>query len=176
VRWLKNRWPRISASRALIALAYTIERGRKAYYDMLEHSNKDNEITQWLSYFAETVVQAQRNTILRVDFYIAKAKLYERLRGQLNPRQEKAIARMFREGIDGFKGGLSADNYISITRASRATATRDLQDLVAKGALVRTGELRHTRYQLSASDHHNIPIDGRGLPFYLRRLDQGRDP
>jgi Fic family protein len=55
---------------------------------------------------------------------------------------------MFREGIDGFKGGLSAENYIGITRASRATATRDLQDLVAKGGLARTGERRHTRYHL----------------------------
>jgi Fic family protein len=43
---------------------------------------------------------------------------------------------------------MSADNYITITGASRATATRDLQDLVAKGALTRTGELRHTRYHL----------------------------
>lgn len=67
----------------------------------------------------------------------------------MNARQAKAIARMFREGIDGFKGGLSAENYISITQASRATATRDLQNLVAKGALVRTGELRHTRYRLN---------------------------
>ena len=56
---------------------------------------------------------------------------------------------MFKEGIDGFKGGLSADNYISITQTSRATATRDLQDLVEKGALTKTGELRHTRYHLN---------------------------
>lgn len=61
------------------------------------------------------------------------------------------MARIFREGIDGFKGGLSAENYISITHASRATATRDLQDLVEKGALKRTGELRHTRYYLNLS-------------------------
>jgi Fic family protein len=70
----------------------------------------------------------------------------------LNERQEKAIARMFREGIDGFKGGLSAENYLSITKTSRATATRDLQDLVEKGALTRTGQLRHTRYHLNISD------------------------
>ena len=56
---------------------------------------------------------------------------------------------MFREGIDGFKGGLSAENYISISRTSRATATRDLADLVEKGALTKTGELRHTRYFLN---------------------------
>lgn len=58
---------------------------------------------------------------------------------------------MFQEGIDGFKGGLSAENYISISKTSRATATRDLQDLVEKGALVKTGELRHTRYYLVLS-------------------------
>jgi Fic family protein len=140
------------AQPSLIALAYTIERNRKAYYAALERNNKNNPITDWLIYFAETVVEAQRNTMRRVEFYVEKTKLYDRLRGAMNPRQEKAIARMFREGIDGFKSGLSAENYVSITQASRATATRDLQDLVAKGALTRTGELRHTRY------HLNIPV------------------
>ena len=140
---------------SLIALAYTIERARKAYYAALESSNKDTEITGWLVYFAETILEAQRNTIKRVDFYVAKAKFYERLRGQLNERQEKVIARIFREGIDGFKGGLSAENYISLTKTSRATATRDLQDLVAMGALTKTGELRHTRYHLLLPVKHD---------------------
>lgn len=134
---------------SLIALAYTIERSRKAYYAALERNNKDMEITDWLLYFANTVIEAQANTIKRVDFYLAKAKLYEKLRGRLNERQEKVRARMFREGINGFKGGLSAENYISIAKTSRATATRDLQDLVTKGALTKTGELRHTRYYLN---------------------------
>lgn len=136
----------------LIALAYTIERARKAYYAAHERSNKDIEITDWLIYFADTVIDAQRNTIKRVDFYVAKAKLYQILRGQLNARQEKVLARMFKEGIDGFKGGLSAENYISIAKTSRATATRDLQDLLQKGALTKTGELRHTRYYLNLQD------------------------
>ncbi|PWU20470.1 MAG: DUF4172 domain-containing protein, partial [Bdellovibrio sp.] len=81
--------------------------------------------------------------------YVAKAKFYEKFRDQFNERQAKVIARIFREGIDGFKGGLSAENYISITQASRATATRDLQDLVEKGAFIKTGELRHTRYAIN---------------------------
>jgi Fic family protein len=133
---------------SLIALAYTIERARKTYYQALERNSRDTEVTDWLVYFAETILAAQRNTIKRVDFYVAKTKLYDRLRGQLNERQEKVIARLFKEGIDGFKGGLSAENYISIAKTSRATATRDLQDLVTKGALTKTGELRHTRYWL----------------------------
>ena len=133
---------------SLIALAYTIERKRKDYYAALESNNKNMEVTDWLRYFAETVIEAQSTTIRRVDFYVAKAKFYERLRGHFNERQAKVIARMFKEGIDGFKGGLSAENYIAITGTSRATATRDLQDLVEKRALTKTGDLRHTRYFL----------------------------
>jgi Fic family protein len=137
---------------SLIALAYTIERKRKDYYAALERNNKEMEITTWLTYFANTILEAQRNTINRVDFFVAKARFYEMHRGQLNERQARVIARMFKEGIDGFKGGLSAENYITITGTSRATATRDLQDLVEKGALTRTGALRHTRYALKLSE------------------------
>jgi Fic family protein len=134
---------------SLIALAYTIERKRKDYYAALERNNKAMEITAWLTYFANTILEAQRNTIKRVDFFVGKAKFYERFRSRLNERQDRVIARMFKEGIDGFKGGLSAENYISIARTSRATATRDLHDLVEKGVLTKTGVLRHTRYSLN---------------------------
>jgi Fic family protein len=136
----------------LIALAYTIERRRRLYYEALERNNKELEITDWLKYFASTVLDAQENTIRRVDFYVAKAKFYERFRGRLNDRQQRVVARIFEEGIEGFKGGLSAENYISITKTSRATATRDLQELVALGAFTKTGELRHTRYSVNLRD------------------------
>jgi Fic family protein len=134
---------------SLIALAQTLERRRKDYYAALERSNKSNNITDWLTYFGQVILDAQATSIKRLEFYLAKAKFYERMRGQMNERQDKAIARMFREGIDGFKGGLSAENYITITRTSRATATRDLLDLVSRGALTKTGQLKHTRYHLN---------------------------
>ncbi|NOV30060.1 Fic family protein [Methylomonas sp. ZR1] len=133
----------------LIALAFTIERHRNAYYTALEMANKQIDVTDWLVYFAELVMAAQEYTHQWIDFLIQKTKLYDHVRGHLNPRQEKALARMFREGPDGFTGGLSADKYRSITGAPSATATRDLQDLVAKGVLFRTGERKHTRYYLN---------------------------
>ena len=136
----------------LISLSRTIQDNKKVYYDMLEKSNKKNEITEWLTYFSETVLQAQKNTEKHVDFLIEKTKLFDRLRDQLNKRQEKAILRMYREGPNGFTGGLSAENYISITNASRATATRDLQGLVGHIALRRTGERKGTRYWLNTND------------------------
>jgi hypothetical protein len=38
---------------------------------------------------------------------------------QLNERQEKALLRMFEEGPEGFRGGLSAGEYSAITGAYR---------------------------------------------------------
>src|SRR5213082_910590 len=133
----------------LTALAATILARRKNYYEVLEASNKQNEITSWLMWFAGVVIEAQRRTIAMVEFLIDKTKLLDRLKGQLNERQEKALLRIFREGPEGFEGGLTAGKYSTITGASPATTTRDLADLVAKGALVREGERRHARYHLS---------------------------
>lgn len=133
----------------LIALARTIEANRKAYYAALEKVNQRLEITDWLIWFAQTVLDAQDYTVRCIGFLVEKAKLYTRLGDSLNERQQKVLARMFKEGLSGFKGGLSADNYIRITKTSASTATRDLQDLVAKGALIRTGELKFTRYHLN---------------------------
>jgi Fic family protein len=134
---------------AITALAATILLHRKAYYDALEKANKSNKITGWLSWFAATAIEAQRRALAGAEFLIDKTRFLDGLRGQLNNRQEKVLLRMLREGPGGFKGGLSAGNYVSITGASAATATRDLVDLVSKNALLRTGELRHARYHIS---------------------------
>ena len=133
---------------ALTALSPTILARRRSYYDAFEAANKANDVTKWLSWFSAIALEAQQRTIERVEFLIHKTRLLDRLRGQLNPRQEKALHRVLREGPESFKGGLSAGNYVTITGASPATATRDLAELVAKGALVRAGERRHARYQV----------------------------
>lgn len=133
----------------LTALAATILSRRSSYYEALEAANKENEITRWLMWFAGIAIEAQRRTIALVEFLIDKTKLLGRLKGQLNERQEKALLRMFREGPEGFNGDLSAGKYSTITRASPATSTRDLADLVEKAALVREGERHYARYRLS---------------------------
>lgn len=133
----------------LIALSRTIQSRRKAYYDALEGNNKSTDVTDWLLWFGETILEAQVYTETLFEFLIEKTRFFDRFRGRLNPRQEKVVSRMFQEGPGGFEGGLSAKNYITITGAARATATRDLQDLVSKNALKRTGERKSTRYWLN---------------------------
>ena len=136
---------------AMVALSQTIYTHRKRYYEMLEASNKSIRLDAWLDYFAKTILDAQETCQQLLVFIIHKAKFYDHFRDRLNERQQKVIARMFREGIGGFKGGLSAENYLAITGTSRATATRDLQDLVEKLAFTKIGTGKGTRYQLRLS-------------------------
>ena len=142
----------------LTALAATILAKRNAYYGVLEANNKHQEITPWLKWFAATAIEAQRRSIALVDFLIDKTRLLDRLRDQINERQKKALLRMLREGPEGSKGGLRAGKYAGITGASPATATRDLADLVAKHALVRSGEQRHTRYEIAIPLRPVLPV------------------
>jgi Fic family protein len=131
----------------LTSLAMTILAKRRAYYDALERNNTEMELTDWLRWFAAVGIEAQRRTTVLIEFLLDKTRLLDRLQGQLNERQQKALLRVLREGPNGFKGGLSAGNYVIITGTSAPTATRDLADMVAKGALVRSGERRHARYR-----------------------------
>jgi len=136
----------------LVSLATTILAHQKRYYLALAKANRQTEITEWLVWFAAIAVEAQRRSIAQVEFILAKSKMLDRLRSQINERQQKALLRMFKEGLDGFKGGLSAGNYSTITGASPATTTRDLAGLVESGVLIRSGERKHARYTLNLTD------------------------
>jgi Fic family protein len=138
----------------LVGLATTILAHQKSYYQELEKANRGNEITEWILWFAGIALEAQRRSLALTEFIIAKTKLLDRMRGRMNDRQQKAILRMFRQGPEGFSGGLSASNYSTITGATTATTTRDLADLVEKGVLTRTGERRHARYALNLAETH----------------------
>lgn len=133
----------------LISLSTMIETNRKAYYDALKVAQDSNEITPWVICFVTTILDAHIYAEKQIEFTINKAKFFDRFKGQLNDRQLRVVQRMFREGLEGFKGGLSAKNYISITGISKATATRDLQDLVEKGALMPLGGGRSTHYEIN---------------------------
>lgn len=110
------------------SLSHVINEEKKLYYNALENNNKSLEITDWILYFVETIIKAQDYTLRNIEFLINKTKFYDKFKNILNARQEKVVKRIFEEGVEGFKGGLSAKNYITITKTSKATATRDLQE------------------------------------------------
>lgn len=131
------------------AMSKSLLKHRKEYYARLEAASITLAIDEWLSWFADCALEAQKSADDLVRFLIAKTRFMDRLRNRLNERQEKALLRMFAEGPEGFRGGLSAGNYATITDAPPSTVTRDLSDLVEKGALLRTGERKATRYWLN---------------------------
>ena len=131
---------------SLIAISKRLEEQKKEYYKELEKCNRRLEIDEWISYFITKIIEAQQSSLVLLEFLILKSRILSKISSDLNERQLKVLLRIFKEGPSGFQGGLSAENYISITKTSRATATRDLSDLVNKQVLIKTGELKHSRY------------------------------
>jgi len=134
---------------SLISLSTVIEAEKKDYYASLEAHNHTCELTDWLIYFSRTILDAQSRTLEIVEFLIEKTKFYDRYQPMMNERQRKVVSRLFSAGPTGFVGGLSAKNYMTISKTSSSTATRDLQGLVSKGILKMTGERKGTRYWLN---------------------------
>ncbi len=133
---------------SLIALSQTISKDRKRYYDALHGANRSLDATEFLMQFGQLVLDAQCYGEHKLIRLIDQTRMFDRLSGKINSRQEKVLLHLFRAEPEGFKGGLSSANYRQITGATIPTATRDLADLVDKGALVRTGERRYMRYLL----------------------------
>lgn len=80
---------------------------RKAYYEQLKRHSIRLETDDWLQWFAQCALQAQTEADQFVRFLLGKAKLMNRLAGQISPRQEKALLHLFLEGPKGFTGGQS---------------------------------------------------------------------
>ncbi|MEC4681025.1 MAG: Fic family protein [Nitrospirota bacterium] len=133
----------------LLSLSRSIEASRKRYYKALQAGQKSNEISAWMTYFVNLILEAQIQAEEQIDFTLKKVKFFDRFKEQLNERQLRVVRRMMEEGPKGFKGGMKAKKYISITHTSKATATRDLQDLVEKDALQTTGGGRSTQYEVN---------------------------
>lgn len=133
---------------ALLSLSRAIEAKRNDYYDALKDGQQSNDVTSWITWFVNIVLEAQAQAEELIDFTLKKTRLFDRVQDQLNDRQMQILRRMLDEGQDGFEGGMSAKKYMTITGASKATATRDLQELAEKDIFTPTGGGRSTHYQI----------------------------
>lgn len=132
----------------LLSLSASIEAKRNAYYAALNAAQHTLDASDWIDYFVQTCLDAQLQAEQTINLTLQKTRLFDRFQGQMNKRQLKVIRRMLEEEPEGFKGGMSTKKYMAITKASRATATRDLQDLADKQVLLQAGAGRSVRYSL----------------------------
>jgi Fic family protein len=133
----------------ILSISTSIENDKAAYYNALIKAQRTLEITDWIYYFSQTILNAQKHAKTIIRFTLEKAKFLDKFKLQLNERQIKVITKMLEYGFEGFKGGMTAKKYLSITKTSKATATRDLQDMVEKQCLKPIGAGRGVHYELN---------------------------
>lgn len=133
----------------LLSLSQTIEADKKSYYKALEQAQRSNNITGWIKYFVSITFDAQKKAKDFIDFILKKAAFFDRYKNTLNERQLKVVKKMLDTGPEGFKGGMSAKKYMSITKTSKATATRDLQYLLESEVLKSQGGGRSKHYTIN---------------------------
>lgn len=132
----------------ILSLSRAIELNKNKYYTALQAAQRSNEITPWITYFVQTVLEAQIQAEKEIEFSLKKVKFFDLHKNALNERQLKVIRRMLEEGPSGFEGGMNTRKYLGITNTSKATATRDLQNLVEKNIFIPLGGGRSTRYSI----------------------------
>ena len=134
----------------LFSLSAQIMRQRDAYYSVLERTQRGTlDVTPWLLWFLEQVALACDLANETIADVLAKARFWLRHQGALiNDRQRKVINVLLDVGPGGFAGGMNTRKYVSLTRASRATAYRELADLVENRCLTTSGAGRSVGYEI----------------------------
>ena len=135
------------------SLSAQIQRQRKAYYDILERTQKQSlDVTEWLAWFLETLHRAVDEAQHTLDAVLAKTRFWQRWvapgSAPLNERQAKLVNRL----LDGFEGKLTSSKWAAIAKCSPDTALRDITDLLARGVLRKSDAGgRSTSYELNHS-------------------------
>jgi Fic family protein len=134
------------------SLSSQIMEERDDYYAVLEKCSKGNrDVTKWLIWFLECHRRAAQGAEKITSGVLAKAKFWQRHhQTEMNERQRKVVNRLLDAGKGGFEGGLTTRKYVSMAKVSRATAFREISDLVEKGVF------------------HQNPAKGRSVSYDLK--------
>ena len=131
------------------SLSAQIQRERKAYYDVLERTQKGTmDVTEWLGWFLATLGRAVTSAQSTLDTVLAKARFWQRwAETPMNERQVKLLNRL----LDRFDGKLTSSKWAAIAKCSPDTALRDINEMVALGVLVKSeAGGRSTAYELAS--------------------------
>lgn len=130
------------------SLSAQIQRERRDYYDILEHTQKGSlDVTPWLAWFLDNLATAVNDAQHTLDVVLVKTRFWQRwATTPLNERQVKLLNRL----LDGFEGKLNSSKWAAIAKCSPDTALRDINDLLARGVLRKsTAGGRSTSYELN---------------------------
>ena len=121
------------------SISSAIQIDKKGYYEALESSqnllyNREYDFTKWIQWHTQTLRASVNLGLKKVDVVVQKAKFWNRVnQEELNSRQIKVLNKLLEYPKDEFEGGLSTKKYMSMTKVSKPTAFRDIQELVTLG-------------------------------------------
>ena len=152
----------------LYSVSRRLAESRNDYYAELGVASRGGlDITRWLLWFIGQFEGACRASEAVIDLSLAKARFWlEHAEAPMNDRQRKVVNRMLEAGPGGFAGGMSTSKYEHLAGVSRATAYRDLEELVRHRLFAQAGAGRGTRYY--------VAMDGWGADAPGRNLDDPR--
>jgi len=133
------------------SISSRIMKTRDAYYTVLENVQRGKvDATSWFVWFLNTFIRAVENSQNIISNVFTKASFWkDHAHIPLTERQRKVIHRLLESGPQGFEGGLTTRKYAGMTKSSRATAFREIDDLREKGILrYAGGKGRNVRYEL----------------------------
>ena len=121
--------------RRFYSMSAQIREERKAYYDILERTQKGTmDVTAWLAWFLDCLDHAIGRAQEELAAILAKGRFWDSVREiALNHRQRQVLNRL----LDGIEGKLTNAKWAKLAKCSPDTALRDLQYLVDRGILVR---------------------------------------
>lgn len=136
------------SSQRFYSMSARIRQERGSYYGILERTQKDSlDITEWLAWFVDCLGGALDQAEETLNAVLERARFWEAINEvTLNERQRRVLTRM----LDNFEGKLTSTKWARLAKCSQDTASRDIDDLIIKGILVRgTAGGRSTSYELA---------------------------
>lgn len=133
----------------ILPVSTVIARHRVAYYDEINAASRSLDWTNWAAFFIPVLTELLTDFLAAMRFVAAKRDYLTKYERNFSVRAKKVILRMFEDGEDGVRAGLSAAKWMRMTKVSKATATRELSELEKSGAVVVTGAGPQTRYRLA---------------------------
>ncbi len=137
----------------LYSLSHQLLEQRNEYYDQLQAATGKGSlnVTAWVQWFAQRMQAACEHSVQQIYAALGKTRYWAQVQTshpQITASQRKVLGKLFDALPSGFDGGLSTEKYVAITGLSRATAYRELTQLLASELLLKTGQGKATRYAL----------------------------
>lgn len=128
-----------SSNSKLYSFSKEINKNKKNYYKALEATTGFKkktdplDITTWLIWFLETFIESINEILNKLTYIKIKTNFWDIHKDDnLNARQQKVLNKILDIGVNNFEGDLTKAKYISMSKASSATATRDIKELLDK--------------------------------------------